>query len=331
MNYGFGILAAVGVAAWIIKDLANAENEKEQHRIKVLKWRREAMFDAHEIDIRREAKQYLQKLVAIAEKDRQDIYEKLGPLRVARAKIRENLFSGNKIDRRNLRLAIWRFDDIIEEKYAGTHLNTLFIDEARRRIEKIYEHSASERSAKWARRLDYTKYIEVINIPAKGSVVQGIVHYSSNKKLLSDIDLLTSGMPLMPLWYYSSSPSGKSLWFQLDASIRGDLLNEEKEPKLISGQKINLFIERINYHDYSADVSICKAKFLHAWNKGMRKRKATVVNQTPHGFNIDISGVKAFIPASLAQGLSKTKKDILVELIEVEPKLRSIVAKPILG
>lgn len=296
---GFGILALVGVAAWAISELANWADDREKHRIQILKWREDSLIDEHNLNMRKEAKHYLQEMVRIIKKDRQDIYDRLEPLRAERTKIKDDFSSVIGKEKRNLRIALWRFDDIIEEKFAEAHLNTVFIDEAYRRIDTMYRKKASSRSAFWARRLNFEEYIKSLEIPVVGNIAQGTVH----------------------------APK-KNLWFQLETSIRANLVDREKAKRLTAGRSVRLFIEKVNYHDYYADVSIIKAKFVDSWLKGVRKRNATIVNENKYGIKIDIDGIKAFIPSSLAAGLSKGHRDITVELIEVESKLRSVIAKP---
>lgn len=297
----FAILATIGVATWAISELSDWGEEKERLKIKRLKRRREMLNLKYEANIRKDAKHFLQKLVKLEKKEQTDIYTKLDKLRAERAnKIKVDLLDPKLPNHHNLRLALWQFDDIIEEKYADAYSITLFIDEAYRRIEVMYGNQPSSRSASWARSLDKSGFLDNISVPLKGTLIKGIVHAPST-----------------------------NLWFELDAKIKGVLSNQESTSKLTTGSSKLLFIESINYSLRQAVVSIQKAKFLKSQKKITSPLKAKVLNTNQHGTQINISGVKGFIPKSFLINRSLSSNELLVKLVEVEPKLRSIIAKPI--
>ena len=319
------LLAAAGVAAIAITTIANAAKETERHRKQVADLRRQATRDVARKErdaLRRKAehkkwllaRDHLRKLIKVASKERTSIYENLSILKVETEKLsillddRSGIRGQGGLDRRSIREAVQELSDGIDRKYAEAYRYTAFIEEAKGLKDDLYERSSNSKAAiKAASRFNKESAFDLDDIPIKGQIIVGIVR----------------------------APR-RGLWFQLDCSIRGHV-NEKEENyayhrRWSKGERIRLFVEWADYQRGVATVSVRKAEFLDAWEKGQANWTGKVKREDAAGIQVALAdgAVRAFVPRSKIVGnWVNNAGQASVELLEVDRRLRSVIAKPV--
>ena len=299
------ILGAVGLAAWVIKELAEWGDEREIRKERVIQWKRETLDDEILFKKRKLAKDYVKAKIKLAKQERKSIYDSLHTLKGQRKIVRDRLRElKNGPERRKIGRALSEFDDVVDEKYAEAYRYTAFIDEAYRIVERMYEDnsSPSKRRIKAAQRLEMEGFFANSDVPVKGRVVLGVVR----------------------------SPK-RGPWFELDCSMRGMLSERERgmyQSNYAKGDKVKLFVEEAQYREGTATVSVRKAKFLERWNDGKKIWGGEVTGGNKGGMLVDIGVVTAFVPRSMVEISWRLGSEVKVEIIEVDQKLRKIIGKP---
>jgi hypothetical protein len=311
MAWWIPALATLGIATWAIKEIAEWAEEKEKRRIRFIQQQRRHLVKKKGIELRRLAILYINGAIKSARDERDDIIKTLDKLRFERDKARKKLTKlkkkGRRDDIRELRKALDFFDDVIEEKYAEAFRYTLFIEEAIRRRERMYDSEYDGEKPKykqlsWVKSLHLEEFFKSTDVPMKLQTVQSFVRGRLNRR-----------------------------WFELPFGIKGRLKEGEIIDKnLNAGDSLDIFIEEINYIDRTAVVSIEKSLLIDKLKNGIRRFNATVIDSNDFGAVVSLYGARVFIPSRFYRGIFKIGQSVDIKIIEpVDLKLRHLIAEPV--
>lgn len=313
----FPILLALGVGAVVVGLISGSAEEHERQRKKAAELKRKAVKrggkrERAQLRARAERKQRilahndLWTKIDAAKAERRSLYENLSRMKEARRKLGVHLQDMKKIEerfgRRDIWAAIHKFDEAIDVKYADAYRWTAVIDQLYRLKDDLDGPSPNVGAvAKASRRFDIESTFESTDLPIRGRIVTGIVH----------------------------APK-RGPWFQLDCSIRGELMKRERnhlDRAWSKDERVRLFVEGADYRNGTAVVSVAKAQFVDAWEGGRTTWRGEVVGKNASGVRVDIGATTVFVPRSKIPSAWRGTSQATVELLEVDPRLRTVVGK----
>ena len=313
----FPILAAAGVAAAAVALISRSAREHEKQREKAAELERQAVRghgQRERVKLRAEVdhKQWilvrtdLRMNIELAKVERRRLYKDLSYLKEERRKVGARLRDIKKIEdrfgKRAIREAFYEFDDAVDRQYASAYRWTAVIDQLYRLKDDLYGPSLDIGAlAKASRRFDLESTFKSTDVPIRGQIVTGIVR----------------------------APK-RGLWFQLDCSIRAHLIKREQDhldQSWSKGERVRLFVEGADYRNGTAVVSVAKARFIDAWEDGRTTWRGEVVGKNASGVRVDIGATTVFVPRSKIPSAWKGTSQATVDLLEVDPRLRTVVGR----
>ena len=309
------VLGVIGVVGFAAKLIAESAEEHERHRKKAAELEREAVKWAAEeerVELQADAEHKewvrardgIRKQIEAAKADRRSLYSHISDLKKERWKFDDRLNDANTSRKREIWEAFYMYDEALDRKYAEAYLLQAVIEKLYM-LEKDLCGSSPNPAAiiKAARRLVVEPTLGPKDVPIRRQVVTGIVH----------------------------APK-RGPWFQLDCSIRGHLIGREQDrpsQTWSKGERVRLFVERTDYRNGTAVVSVAKAQFLAAWEAGKTIWTGRIVGKNAGGVRVDVGGTVVFVPRSKtpATWTEPPQGTVTVELIEVDQRLRTVVGR----
>ena len=312
------VLGVIGVVGFAAKLIAESAEEHERHRKRAAELEREAVKWAAEeerVELQADAehkewaraRDHIRKQIEAAKAYRRSLYSDLSCLKKERSKFGVHLKKiGNTSGKREIREALYMCDEALDRNYAAAYLWQAIIEKLYMLENDLCGSSPNPAAIiKAARRLVVQPTLEPKDVPIRRRVVTGIVH----------------------------APK-RGPWFQLDCSIRGHLIGREQDrpsQTWSKGERVRLFVERTDYRNGTAVVSVAKAQFLDGWEAGKTTWTGRIIGENAGGVRVDVGGAVVFVPRSKtpATWTEPPQGTVTVELIEVDQRLRTVVGSVI--
>ncbi|MEO0145611.1 MAG: hypothetical protein ABIM19_02115 [candidate division WOR-3 bacterium] len=271
-----GVAIIVGIATSVVEAVCEAGTEREENRQRIINRKRKILRRETEYKSRDMMLKYLTKVADEVKDERERYWETIRKLKDTKEQIKSYLIDNPQLPYRmkeELKRALAETQESIDIYYAEMFRIKLFLDEIYRWKKELKSKSLHFKIANKVPQLSLSNFFMGKDFPIRGR----IVHARIRKPF-------------------------RGPEFELDCGIMGRLPDwESRQPRkeYRSGQRVEVYIEMINYREKTAVVSLRKAEIMRIYDERPEVvYLAKVIKVHDKGCKVVVNGVEGFLPIS---------------------------------